>query len=75
MHLPPFNYLWKNRSEPVEAVEGSNLVGFGEGGIVEDRIAEVFDGAAHAEDDLPDVDDLSGAVSDDVHAKKVVFPL
>ena len=53
----------------VQPIQRGDFIGFGEGGIVENRVAEVFDGTAGGEHDLSDVDDLGGAVADGVHAE------
>lgn len=55
------------RLELIQPVERRDFVGFGKSGIVENRIAEIFDGSTHREHRLPDMHDLRGPVADDVH--------
>src|SRR5436309_1527106 len=62
----------RRTSALVEAVERVDLVGFGERGIVEDGVAEILDGRAQAHGRLSNVDDLSRAVADHVHAEYLI---
>ena len=55
--------------EAADAVEGGDLVALGEGGVVEDGVDEVLDGAAEGHDGLADVDEFCGAFADDVDAE------
>src|SRR3569833_360996 len=55
----------------VEGVEGGDLVGFGERGVVEGVLDEVVDGAAEVEDGLSDMYELGGAFADDVCAQEL----
>src|SRR3989442_5520227 len=57
--------------KPVDAVEGRRPVALGEGGIVEDVVDEEVHLAPVSEDCLADVDQLGGAVTDDVHAEQL----
>src|SRR6185312_8749993 len=56
----------------VEAVERGHFITFREGWIVEDRIDEVVQRSAESHDGLPDVQQLAGALADDVHAEQRV---
>ena len=53
-----------------ESVECGDFVGFGEGGVVEDGVDEVGDGAAVAHDGLADVDEFGGVFAHDVYAEE-----
>src|SRR5262245_62001776 len=55
----------------VHRVQRRNLVGLGQGGVVEDRVDEVVDGATAAHHRLTDVDQLGGAGPEDVYAEKL----
>src|SRR5579872_4040245 len=55
--------------QAAEAVEGGGFVALGEGGIVEDGIDEVFDGAAHDHDCLANVNEFAGTFANDVDAE------
>src|SRR3569623_412058 len=54
----------------VEGVEGGELVGLGEGRVVEGVLDEVVDGAAEVEDGLSEKYELGGAFADDVGAEE-----
>src|SRR5579883_1676111 len=56
--------------QAIKAVQGSHLVGLGQGGIVEDRVTKIFDRPPHAQHRLANVDYLGGAVADDVHPEQ-----
>ncbi len=53
----------------VHGVQGGDLVGLGQGGVVEHRVDQVVDGAAAAHHGLADVNDLRGAGAEDVNAE------
>lgn len=57
---------WRLGSEFIDAVEGGDFIGFRKRRVVEDGVAEIFDGAAVIEDGLADVDDFRRALSDNV---------
>src|SRR5438093_13669607 len=54
--------------EPVRGIEGGDLVGVGEGRVVEDRVDEVVDGETPRHRRLADVDELRGGGPEDVNA-------
>src|SRR5262249_27382722 len=56
----------------VHSVERGDLVGLGQGRVVEDGVDQVVDGAAAAHDRLPDVDQLGGAGAEHVDAEQPV---
>jgi hypothetical protein len=56
----------------VEAVEGGGLVAFGERGVVEDGVDEIFDAAVEGEDGLADVEEFGGTFTDDVDAEQML---
>src|SRR5271167_1746718 len=58
-------------SEFVEPVERRDLVRLRQSGVVEHRVAEIFDGAAVVHHGLPDVNDFRGALADHVHAQQL----
>lgn len=58
-------------ADAFESVQGGDFVGFGEGGVVEDGVDEVGDGAAVAHDGLADVDEFCGGFSHDVYAEQL----
>lgn len=58
--------------EFVEAVEGGDFVAFGEGGVVEDGVDEVFDGAFEGHDGLAYVDEFGGVGADGVDTEEGV---
>src|SRR5271157_4966069 len=55
----------------VHRVQGGDLVGLGQGRVVEDGIDEVVDGAATAHDGLADVDQFGGAGAEHVDAEQI----
>ena len=55
--------------QAAQAIEGGHLVALGEGGVVEDGVDEVVHRAAQGHHRLADVDQLAGALADNVHAQ------
>src|SRR6516165_9833461 len=52
-----------------QPIERRHLVALGQRGIVEYRVDEVVHGSVEGHDGLADVDQLAGALADDVHAQ------
>src|SRR5437667_5812637 len=63
--------LFFKNPEPVDAVEGRDLVAFRQGRVVEHRVDEVVDRAAERQHRLTDVDQLAGTLADDVDAEQL----
>src|SRR6202171_1046270 len=57
--------------EPVDAVEGGDLVAFRQGGVVEHRVDEVVDRSAERQHRLTDVDQLARPLADDMDAEQL----
>lgn len=55
----------------VVAVEGGDFVALSEGGVVEDGVDEVVEGAAEGQDGLAYVNELCGLGADDVDAQQL----
>src|SRR5580704_9502121 len=55
----------------VEPVERGHFVSFRERRVVENRVAEIFDGASVIHHGLPDVNNFGGALPDHVYAKQL----
>src|SRR3989442_2931659 len=61
----------KAQSQLVQAVQRGHLISLSKGGVVEDRVAEIFDRGAQGKHRLADVDNLRGARADDMNAQKL----
>ena len=59
-----------NPRQFVDTVEGRHLIAFGQGRIVEYGIHEIIHGAFQDHHGLADVQQLAGALADDVHAQQ-----
>ena len=62
-------HLDRGGADLVVAVQGGNFVALGEGGVVEDGVDEVVQGAAEGQDGLAYVNELSGLGADDVECR------
>ena len=60
-----------DRAHLVGGVERGDLVGLGEGRVVEHRVDQMVDGAAARHDRLPDVHELGGVRPEDVDAEQL----
>ena len=56
-------------AEPIDPVERRHFVAFGQRRVVEDGIDEIVDRAAERQHRLADMDQLAGAIADDVDAQ------
>jgi hypothetical protein len=54
----------------VQSIQGGDFVGFGQSGIVEDRIAKIFDAGAHRQNGLAYVNDFRRPVANRVHSQQ-----
>src|SRR3989454_804387 len=61
----------KAQSQLVQAVQRGHLISLSKSGVVEDRVAEIFDRGAQGQHRLADVDNLRGARADDMNAQKL----
>src|SRR5271157_4023066 len=59
------------RLQLVQPVQRRDFEGFRQRRIVEYGVAEILDGSSQRKHCLPDVDDLSGAIADDVHSQQL----
>src|SRR5579883_1370456 len=66
------NSRFAESGELVEAVERRSLVAFRQGRVVKDGIDEVIHGSAENHDGLADVQQLGGALADDVDAQHLL---
>src|SRR5262249_11817833 len=64
-NVEPFNL-----AQLVDRVECGDFVGLGEGGVVEDGVDELVDGAAAGHDRLAEVDEFGGVRAEDVDAEE-----
>src|SRR2546425_1217879 len=61
----------KAQSQLVQAVQRGHLISLSKSGVIEDRVAEIFDRGAQGKHRLADVDNLRGARADDMNAQKL----
>lgn len=57
--------------QSIPDIERSNLVAFGECRIIEAVFDKVIDGSTKVQDGLPDVNELAGALADDMYTQKL----
>src|SRR6266540_898674 len=57
-------------AQPVDAIERSRLVTFSQRRVVEHGVDEVINRAAERQDGLPDVNQLAGALADDMNTQE-----
>lgn len=69
--LVSVGHLGWGGADLVVAVQGGDFVALGEGGVVEDCVDEVVQGAAEGQDGLAYVDEFCGLGADDVNAQQL----
>lgn len=62
---------FEEKSELVQAIERCDLVCLGKRGIVEYRVAKIFDGASHGQNHLADVNNFRGAITNGVRPEQL----
>src|SRR5713101_6545983 len=58
------------RRQPIQAIEGCGLVALRQRRVVEDRLDDLINASTERQHGLPDVDQLRGLRTDDVHAEE-----